>query len=89
MKISETNKALVEIIRLLDPSFACKCNPHAHRFRCNSEHDRDCLFEKELLEENGVYVRDYHIDDDGHKIIHVTCTSVKCPNGNILDGCVK
>lgn len=89
MKISGTNKAIVEIITLLDPSYTCKCDPHASRFRCDSKHDRDCLFEEELPIEYGIYVRDYHVEYDGHKIISVKYTSVKYPNGNILDGCVK
>ena len=89
LKIFGTNKALVEIVKLLDPSFTCKCDPRAYRFRCESEHDDNCLFEKELSGEYGTYVKEYQVEYDGRKITRVTYISTEYPNGNILNGCVK
>lgn len=91
MRISGTNKELVEIVKLLDPSYKCKCDPNAGRFRCGSTHDQDCLFEEELPPEYGIYVRSYDVEYDGNKIISVTNLwwMNKHPNGNILDGCVR
>lgn len=89
MKISGTNKEIVEIINLLDPSFKCKCDPNSARFRCGSKHDSDCLFEEELPQEYGIYVRVYDIGYDGHTIINAICLNKFYPNSNILDGTVK
>lgn len=88
MKISGTNKALVELIHLLDPSFKCDCDPNVNRFRCESKHAPDCLFEEELPKEYGTYIRNYHVEYDGRRITRVVYLSTKLPNGNILDGCV-
>jgi hypothetical protein len=90
MKISGTNKELVEIINLLDPSFKCKCNPNANRFRCDSTHDQDCLFEAELPKEYEItVVRSYNVEYDGNKIINVSHIETLNHNGNILSGTVR
>jgi hypothetical protein len=89
MKISGTNKEIVEIINLLDPSFKCKCNPFAYRFRCDSRHEQDCVFEETLPKEYGIYVRSYHIEYDGHKIDKIIFLERFYPDGNIHHGTVK
>lgn len=88
MKISGTNKALVEIVRLLDPSFKCKCDPKAARFVCNATHDYDCLFEEELPPEYGISVRTYDIEYDGNKISRISF-GVRLNSTNILSGTVR
>lgn len=89
MKISGTNKEIVEIVNLLDPSFQCKCDPKIGRFRCTSSHDRDCLFEEPWGPEYGIYVRTYDIEYNGNKINKATCIDIQNPNSNILSGTVK
>lgn len=89
MRASGTNKEIVEIINLLDPSFKCKCKPSAYRFRCDSNHNRDCLFEEELPKEYGTYVRSYDIEYDGCKINKVVFVEMFYPNSNIRHGTVK
>lgn len=86
MKISGTNKEIVEIISLLDPSFKCKCLPNANRFICNSKHDRNCIFEEQSV--YGIDVRIYNIEYDGNKITKVVCMQTFQPNSNILNGTV-
>lgn len=89
MKISGTNKEIVEIINLLDSSFKCKCDPNAIRFRCGSHHAENCLFEEELPKEYGTYVRTYHIEYNECKITKVNWIETCYPNSNILDGTVR